>query len=130
MLEQLLSEIVEARLTETLNQFRLAPQIKPHMLVEVQERLAALDIKGELDLITRVNLSETKASIQRLIMWLYSVILRKRTNGTKHGWLSRPALDGRNGKIKAFCVLHAQNILEGRIVFALPSYHQSFSEPL
>ena len=45
MLEQLLSEIVEARLTETLNQFRLAPQIKPHMLVEVQERLAALDIK-------------------------------------------------------------------------------------
>ena len=64
MLEQLLSEIVEARLTETLNQFRLAPQIKPHMLVEVQERLAALDIKGALDLITRVNLSETKASIQ------------------------------------------------------------------
>ena len=106
MLEQLLSEIVEARLTETLNQFRLAPQIKPHMLVEVQERLAALDIKGALDLITRVNLSETKASIQldvdkvaaliqvdpnkldlEFLRIEEPVILRKRTNGTKLTWV-------------------------------------------
>ena len=106
MLEQLLSEIVEARLTEALNQFRLAPKIKPHMLVEVQERLAALDIKGALDLITRVDLSETKASIQLDVEKVAAliqvdpnkldleflrieepVILRKRTNGTKLTWV-------------------------------------------
>ena len=64
MLEQLLSEIVEARLTESLTQFRLAPQIKPHALAEAKERLAHLDTKAILDLIKRVDLSETKASIQ------------------------------------------------------------------
>ena len=46
MLEQLLSEIVETRLTEALTQFRLAPQIKPHALVEAKKRLEQLDIKG------------------------------------------------------------------------------------
>ena len=39
MLEQLLSEIVATRLTEALTQFRLAPQIKPHALVEAKNRL-------------------------------------------------------------------------------------------
>jgi hypothetical protein len=42
----------------------LAPQIKPHALVEAKNRLEQLDIKSTLDLITRVDLSETKASIQ------------------------------------------------------------------
>ena len=46
MLERLLSEIVGQRLTEALNQFRLAPQMKPHALAEAKDRLAALDIKG------------------------------------------------------------------------------------
>ena len=64
MLEQLLSEIVGTRLRESLTQFRLAPQIKPHALVGAKERLEQLDIKGTLDLITRVDLCETKASIQ------------------------------------------------------------------
>ena len=53
MLEQLLSEIVEARLTEALTHFRLAPQIKPHALVEAKNRLAKLDTKAILDLIKR-----------------------------------------------------------------------------
>ena len=150
MLEQLLSEIVEARLTETLNQFRLAPQIKPHMLVEAQERLAALDIKGALDLITRVNLSETKASIQldvdkvaaliqvdpnkldlEFLRIEEPVILRKRTNGTKLTWVGYKG-EPNHALIRAIVtaqawveeikagrsvsdILHAQNILEGRI---------------
>ena len=106
MLEQLLREIVGQRLSEALTQFRLAPQIKPHMLVEVKERLAALDIKGALDLIKRVDLSETKASIQLDIEKVAALIqvdpnkldleflrveepvtLRKRTNGTKLTWV-------------------------------------------
>jgi hypothetical protein len=56
MLEQLLSEIVGTRLTAALTQFRLAPQIKPHALVEAKKRLEQLDIKGILDLIKRVDL--------------------------------------------------------------------------
>ena len=106
MLEQLLIEIVEARLTEALNQFRLAPQIKPHALVEAKERLATLDTKAILDLIKRVDLSETKASIQldvekvaalikteiskldlELLRIEEPVTLRKRTNGTKLTWV-------------------------------------------
>jgi hypothetical protein len=102
MLEQLLSDVIEARLTEALAQFRLAPQIKPHALVEARERLEQLDIKGTLDLIKRVDLSETKASIQldvekvaalikteiskldlELLRFEEPVTLRKRTNGTK-----------------------------------------------
>ena len=106
MLEQLLSEIVVTRLTEALNQFKLVPQIKPHNLVEVQERLAALDIKSILDLIKRFDLCETKASIQLDVEKVAAliqvdpnkldleflhveepVILRKRTNGTKLTWV-------------------------------------------
>ncbi|MDC0900236.1 recombinase family protein [Paracoccaceae bacterium] len=106
MLEQLLSEIAETRLTEALTQFRLAPQIKPHALVGAKERLEQLDIKGMLDLITRVDLSETKASIQldvekvavlikteiskldlELLRIEEPVTLRKRTNGTKLTWV-------------------------------------------
>ena len=106
MLEQLLSDIVGQRLREALSQFRLAPQIKPHNLVEVQERLAALDIKSMLDLIKRVNLSETAVRIELDTDKISSLIqvdpnkldleflrveepvtLRKRTNGTKLTWV-------------------------------------------
>jgi len=106
MLEQLLSEIVGQRLTEALNQFRLAPQIKPHELKEANDRLAALDIKGTLDLITRVDLREIavqieldidkvaaliKTEISKLDLELLRieepVTLRKRTNGTKLTWV-------------------------------------------
>ena len=48
MLEQLLSEIVEQRLTEALTQFRLAPQIKPHALVEAKNRLEVIDFFDRL----------------------------------------------------------------------------------
>jgi hypothetical protein len=84
----------------------LAPQIKPHALVEAKNRLEQLDIKSTLDLITRVDLSETKASIQLDVEKVAAliqvdpnkldleflrveepVILRKRTNGTKLTWV-------------------------------------------
>ena len=106
MLEQLLSEIVGQRLTEALNQFRLAPQMKPHPLVEAKKRLAKLDTKAILDLIKRVDLCETTARIELDIDKVSSLIqteiskldlellrieepvtLRKRTNGTKLTWL-------------------------------------------
>ena len=83
----------------------MAPQIKPHELKEAKERLEQLDIKGTLDLITRVELSEIKAIIQidvekvaTLIQIDTSkldldylrveepVVLRKRTNGSKLTW--------------------------------------------
>jgi len=106
MLEQLLSEIVGQRLSEALTQFRLAPQIKPHALNNAKEHLGQLDTKGTLDLITRVDLSETKASIQldgdkvgaliqvdpnkldlEYLRIEEPVTLRKRTNGTKLTWV-------------------------------------------
>ena len=106
MLEQLLSEIVGQRLTEALTQFRLAPQIKPHELVEAKNRLAELDTKAILDFIKRVDLSETTARIELDIDKVSSLIqteiskldlellrieepvtLRKRTNGTKLTWV-------------------------------------------
>ena len=84
----------------------MAPQIKPNELNDAKERLAALDIKETLDLITRVDLSETKASIQidcKKVAALVQlgtdkldldylrveepVVLRKRTNGTKLTWV-------------------------------------------
>ena len=106
MLEKLLSEIVEARLTEALTQFRLAPQIKPHALNNAKEHLRHLDVKGTLDLIKRVDLRETKATIQLDVDKVSALIqvdtqkldleylrieepvtLRKRTNGTKLTWV-------------------------------------------
>ena len=106
MLEQLLSEIVGTRLSEALSQFRLAPQIKPHELNDATDRLAALDIKETLDLITRVDLGEIKAIIQLDVEKVANliqigtnkldldylrveepVVLRKRTNGTKLTWV-------------------------------------------
>ena len=106
MLEGLLSEIVRTRLIEALTQFRLALQIKPHALAEAKERLATLYTKATLDLIKRVDLSETKASIQldvekvaalikteiskldlELLRIEEPVTLRKRTNGTKLTWV-------------------------------------------
>ena len=93
-------------LREALTQFRLAPQMKPHELNDAKDRLAALDIKGTLDLITRVDLIETKASIQLDVEKIAAliqvdpnkldleflhveepVILKKRTNGTKLTWV-------------------------------------------
>ena len=106
MLEGLLSDIVRTRLTEALTQFRLAPQMKPHALNNAKEHLGQLDTKGTLDLIARVGLSETKASIQLDVEKVAAliqvdpnkldleflrieepVILRKRTNGTKLTWV-------------------------------------------
>jgi site-specific DNA recombinase len=106
MLEGLLSDIVGQRLIEALTQFRLAPQMKPHALVEAKNRLEQLDIKSTLDLIKRVDLCETKASIQldfekiaaliqvdpnkldlEFLRVEEPVILRKRTNGTKLTWV-------------------------------------------
>ena len=106
MLEQLLSEIVGQRLSEALTQFRLAPQIKPHALNDAKDRLAALDIKGTLDLIRRVDLNETAVRIELDTDKVSSLIqternqldleflrieepvtLRKRTNGTKLTWV-------------------------------------------
>jgi hypothetical protein len=106
MLEQLLSDIVGQRLTEALNQFRLAPQIKPHALGKAKERLEHLNTKATLDLIKRVDLRETKASIQLDVEKVAAliqvdpnkldleflrveepVVLRKRTNGTKLTWI-------------------------------------------
>ena len=106
MLEQLLSEIVGTRLSDALSQFRLAPQIKPHELNGAIDRLAFLDTKETLDLITRVELSETKASIQvdaekvaalvklntnkldlNCLRVEEPIVLRKRTNGTKLTWV-------------------------------------------
>ena len=102
----MLSEIVEARLTEALTQFRLAPQIKPHALNDAKEHLGQLDVKGILDLIKRVDLSETDVQIELDIDKVSSLIqteiskldlellrieepvtLRKRTNGTKLTWV-------------------------------------------
>jgi hypothetical protein len=106
MLEQLLSEIVGTRLSEALSQFRLAPEMKPHELNDAKERLEQLDIKGTLNLIARVNLSETKASLRLDVEKVAAlvqlntgkldleylrieepIVLRKRTNGSKLTWM-------------------------------------------
>ena len=106
MLEQLLSEIVGTRLSEALTEFRLVPQIKPHELNDAKNRLAALDTKETLDLITQVDLGETKAIIQIDVEKVATlvqietnkldldylrveepVVLRKRTNGSKLTWV-------------------------------------------
>lgn len=106
MLEGLLSEIVGTRLSEALTQFRLAPQIKPHELNDAKERLEKLDTKAMLDLITRIDLSETKASLQLDVDKVATliqidagkldldylrveepIVLRKRTNGSKLTWV-------------------------------------------
>jgi hypothetical protein len=106
MLEGMLSEIIGTRLSEALTQFRLAPEMKPHELNDAKESLEQLDIRGTLDLITRVDLSETKASIRLDVEKVAAlvqldtgkfdldylrveepVVLRKRTNGTKLTWI-------------------------------------------
>jgi hypothetical protein len=106
MLEQLLNDVVRPRLIEALSQFRLAPQMKPHALVEAKKQLEQLDIKGILDLIKRVDLSETAVRIGLDTDKVSSLIqternqldleflrieepvtLRKRTNGTKLTWV-------------------------------------------
>jgi hypothetical protein len=106
MLEGLLSEIVGTRLTDALTQFRLAPQIKPHALNNAKEHLGQLDTKSTLDLITRVDLSETavwigldtdkvssliQTDINQLDLEFLRieepVTLRKRTNGSKLTWV-------------------------------------------
>jgi hypothetical protein len=80
--------------------------MKPHELSDATDRLAAVDTKGTLDLITRVDLSENTASIQLDVEKVAAlvkldnrklnleclrieepVVLRKRTNGTKLTWV-------------------------------------------
>jgi site-specific DNA recombinase len=106
MLEGMLSEIIGTRLSEALTQFRLAPQIKPHVLNDAKEHLGQLDTKSTLHLITRVDLSETavwigldtdkvsfliQTEISKLDLEFLRieepVTLRKRTNGTKLTWV-------------------------------------------
>ena len=100
------SDSAGTRLSEALSQFRLAPEIKPHELNNAKDRLAVLDTKETLDLIARVDLSETKASLQldvdkvaalfhldtvkldlEFLRVEEPVTLRKRTNGTKLTWV-------------------------------------------
>ena len=78
----------------------------PHALNDAKERLEQLDIKGTLNLIARVNLRETKASLQldvdkvAALVQLNTgkldleylrieepIVLRKRTNGSKLTWM-------------------------------------------
>ena len=50
--------------TPTSKKVALAPQIKPHALVEAKNRLEKLDTKAILDLIKRVDLCETAVQIE------------------------------------------------------------------
>jgi hypothetical protein len=80
--------------------------MKPHELNDAKEWLEQLDIKGTLNLIARVNLSETKASLQLDVDKVAALVqvdpnkldleylrieepifLRKRTNGSKLTWV-------------------------------------------
>ena len=136
MLEQLLSEIVVTRLTEALTQFRLAPQMKPHALNNAKEHLGQLDVKSTLDLITRVDLSETavrigldtdkvssliQTDINQLDLELLRieepVTLRKRTNGTKLAWVGYKG-EPNHALIRAIVTAQAwvQEIRAGRSV--------------
>jgi site-specific DNA recombinase len=106
MLERLLSEIVGTRLSGALTEFRLAPEMKLHELNDAKERLELLDVKGRLSLIARVDLGETKASLQldvdkvaalvqldtgkfdlEYLQIEEPIVLRKRTNGSKLTWV-------------------------------------------
>jgi hypothetical protein len=143
MLEQLLSEIVGTRLSEALSQFRLAPQIKPHELNDAKERLGQLDIKGTLNLIARVNLSETKASLQldvdkvaalghldtgkldlEFLRVEEPVTLRKRTNGTKLTWVGYKG-EPNHALIKAIVTAQAwvDEIKAGKTINELTKAH-------
>jgi DNA invertase Pin-like site-specific DNA recombinase len=143
MLEQLLSEIVGTRLSEALSQFRLAPQIKPHELNDAKERLGQLDIKGTLNLIARVNLSETKASLQldvdkvaalghldtgkldlEFLRVEEPVTLRKRTNGTKLTWVGYKG-EPNHALIKAIVTAQAwvDEIKAGKTINELTKSH-------
>ena len=144
MLEQILSEIVGTRLSEALTEFRLAPQIKPHELNEAKERLEQLDIKGTLDLITRVDLSETKASLQLDVEKVAAlvqlgtdkldleylrveepVVLRKRTNGTKLTWVGYKG-EPNHALIRAIVTARAwvDEIKAGRSISDIMQAHQ------
>jgi hypothetical protein len=143
MLEQLLVEIVGTRLSEARIQFRLAPQIKPHELNNAKERFAKLDTKETLDLITRVDLTETTASIQldvdkvaALIQIDASkldleylrveepVVLRKRTNGSKLTWIGYKG-EPNHALIRAIVTAQAwvDEIKAGRTINELTKSH-------
>ncbi|ERL98272.1 hypothetical protein HIMB11_00874, partial [Rhodobacteraceae bacterium HIMB11] len=143
MLEQLLSEIVGTRLSEALSQFRLAPRIKPHELNDATDRLAALDTKETLDLIARVDLSETKASIQLDVDKVGAlvqietnklnldylrteepIVLRKRTNGSKLTWIGYKG-EPNHALIRAIVTAQAwvDEIKDGKTINALTKSH-------
>ena len=143
MLEQLFSEIVGTRLSEALSQFRLAPELKPHELNKATDRLAALDIKETLDLITSVDLGEIKAIIQidvekvaTLIQIDTSkldleylrieepVVLRKRTNGTKLTWVGYKG-EPKHALIRAIVTAQAwvEEIKAGKTINELTKSH-------
>jgi site-specific DNA recombinase len=144
MLEGLLSEIVVTRLTEALTQFRLAPQMKPHALNNAKEHLGQLDVKSTLDLITRVDLSETsvnvlleEAKVAALIKTEANkfdleylrieepVTLRKRTNGTKLTWVGYKG-EPNHALIRAIVTAQAwvEEIKAGRSMSDIMQAHQ------
>ena len=121
----------------------MAPQIKPHELNDAKERLEQLNIKGTLDLITRVDLSETKVSIQidvekvaTLIQIDTSkldldylrveepVVLRKRTNGFKLTWVGYKG-EPNHALIKAIVTAQAwvDEIKAGKTINELTKSH-------
>ena len=144
MLEKLLSEIVGTRLSEALTQFRLAPELKPHELNEATDRLAAVDTKETLDLITRADLSENTASIQLDVEKVAAlvkldnrklnleclrvqepVVLRKRTNGTKLTWVGYKA-EPNHALIRAIVTAQAwvDEIKAGRSISDIMQSHK------
>ena len=143
MLEGLLSDIVGARLTEALTQFRLAPQMKPHELNDVKEHLGQLDVKGILDLIKQVDLCKTAVQIELDIDKVSSLIkteiskldlellrieepvtLRKRTNGTKLTWVGYKG-EPNHALIRAIVTAQAwvEEIKAGQSVFDIMQAH-------
>lgn len=143
MLERLLSEIVVTRLTDALTQFRLAPELKPHELNGAIDRLASLDTKETLDLITRVDLHEMKASIQLDVDKVGAlvqietnklnldylrieepVVLRKRTNGTKLTWVGYKG-EPNHALIRAILTAQAwvDETKDGKTINALTKSH-------
>jgi len=105
MLEETLHDIVKLHLKQALQKMQIAPLIKSHELIAAIEALKALSIEQTLNLIERVDLSDTlliiKLSHDTLAQTLNintahfdhdylafeeSVTFRRRSNGTKMVW--------------------------------------------
>ena len=110
---------------------------------KAKERSEQLDIKGTLDLITRVDLSETKASIQVDVEKMAAliqidtnkldleclrveepVVLRKRTNGSKLTWVGYKG-EPNHALIRAIVTAQAwvDEIKDGKTINELTKSH-------